>query len=204
MNRPLRVGLTGGIGSGKTTVAGLFRQQGVTVIDADDIAHELVEPGHPGYKAVLEYFGRDIAGASGTLDRKKMRQLVFSDPEKKQALESILHPLVYKEIENRITMIDSAYCIIAIPLLLETGGERHVDRVLAVDCDEEDQIQRAMIRDNTDRDDIMSIMAAQVTRERRLAEADDIIRNDRDISYLVQQVADLDSRYRAMAASANQ
>ena len=200
LNRTLRVGLTGGIGSGKTTVAELFRQRGVTVIDADDIAHALIEPGQPGYNAVLEYFGRDIAGESGTLDRKRMRQLVFSNPEKRQALESILHPLVYNEIQDRIATIDSAYCIIAIPLLLETGGGRYVDRVLAVDCNEEDQIQRAMARDNTDRDDIMSIMATQVTRERRLAEADDIIRNDRDISHLVQQVAELDSRYRAMAA----
>ncbi len=199
---PLRIGLTGGIGSGKTTVSELFRQLNIPIIDADEIARQLVEPGQPGYAEVVRTFGSGILTPAGELDRARMRQQIFSDPEKKRALEAILHPLVYRAIKQACTGIEAPYVLIVVPLLLETGGERHVDRVLVVDAGEEQQIMRAQARDNTAADEIRSIMASQLDRQSRLARADDIIRNDCSLEQLQSRVDKLHTAYLELARAA--
>ncbi|MDX1518504.1 MAG: dephospho-CoA kinase [Gammaproteobacteria bacterium] len=196
---PLRVGLTGGIGSGKSTVSDMFMNLGVPVIDADVLAHRLTEPGQAAWSAIVQSFGREVLDHTGALDRGLLREQVFSDPEKRKTLEAILHPLVYDGIKSGCTGIDSPYVLIVIPLLLETGGVEHVDRVLVVDCDEEEQIRRVLARDRTSREDVSRILAAQTDREIRLKSADDIIINDRDLAHLENQVQDLHEKYLTLA-----
>lgn len=199
----LRIGLTGGIGSGKTTVSGLFADLGVPILDADDIARGLAAPGQPGYLAILEHFGSGILACDGSIDRAKLRDLVFSRPDERRRLEALLHPLVLAELDQAAAGQLTPYCILSIPLLLETGCYHLVDRVLVVDVPESVQYQRVQARDGLDPMRIGRILAAQCTRQARLAAADDIIRNDGSLAEVERQVAALHQRYLLLAATAN-
>ena len=196
----LRVGLTGGIGSGKSTVCRLFTDIGVPVIDADEIARQLTGPAQPALRLIIEAFGANVLTDTGELNRAYLRDLVFNDDTARTSLENILHPLVYKEIEGRIRLLDSPYCIICIPLLIENHAQDKVDRVLVIDAPEEQQILRVCKRDHTHRKNIMRIMQTQTTRAKRLAEADDIIHNDGDMASLQRQFIILHAAYNNMAA----
>ncbi len=201
MNSTLRVGLTGGIGSGKSTVCKLFADFGVPIIDADQIAHDLVHPGQPALQTITETFREKIVtDYKGNLDRKRLRELIFLDSDSRKKLETILHPLIYDEMENQLTKIINPYCIMCIPLLIETRAMNKVDRVLVIDIPETLQIQRACQRDNMNIQDIQKIIRAQTSRDIRLNAADDIIRNDGDLTFLHKQVKDLHEYYTKTAA----
>lgn len=200
----LKVGLTGGIGSGKTMVSNLFSDLGVPIIDADVIARELVRPGQPAYHEVIREFGEDIVDDQGELRRTVLRRIVFSEPGRKGRLEAILHPLVRNGIEQRASLANFTYCIISIPLLFETGGESSVDRVLVVDAPESIQLSRACARDGVSEDAVRKIMTAQATRAQRLAGADDIIYNDLDRENLRRQVNLLHDKYLVIASNSLQ
>lgn len=191
----LIVGLTGGIGSGKSTVAERFAARDVPVIDADVIAREVVEPGTPGLARIVEAFGRDILDENGRLDRSRLGARVFQDPESRKRLEAILHPLIRAEIQRRITHITAPYCVLVIPLLIETGQTDLVHRVLVVDTPRELQYRRVAARDNRPRAEIEAILDVQAGREDRLAAAHDVIVNDADLDALDRQVARLHQRY---------
>jgi len=191
----LKIGLTGGIGSGKSTVAGIFQQQGIPVIDADEIAHELVEPGKPVLEKLAAEFGPRILTHGGELDRKALRNLVFHDPRAKFRLEAIMHPAVFAEMKRQAEKIQAPYCIFAIPLLIETDSQALVDRVLVVDCPERLQIERVKERDGLDESLIKRILATQATRQERIAQAHDLIVNTGDLSLLEKQVRDLHQNY---------
>ena len=190
----LKIGLTGGIGCGKTTVANLFAELGVPLIDTDEIAHDIVEPGKPALDLLEVHFGKQII-ASGSLDRAALREIVFSDPEQKKHLESILHPLVYQEIQRQLDKLLGNYAIISIPLLLETKMQSFVDRILVVDCPVEWQINRVKNRDQLSVQRIQSIISTQVSREQRLSAADDIIDNSSTPQQLAEQVKKLHNSY---------
>lgn len=191
----LIVGLTGGIGSGKSTVAECFAARDVPVIDADVIAREVVEPGTPGLARIVEAFGRDILDENGRLDRSRLGARVFQDPESRKRLEAILHPLIRAEMQRRITHITAPYCVLVIPLLIETGQTDLVHRVLVVDTPRELQYRRVAARDNRPRAEIEAILDVQAGREDRLAAAHDVIVNDADLDALDRQVARLHQRY---------
>lgn len=197
---PLRVGLTGGIGSGKTTVANLFAQRGATLIDADKIAHELTLRGTPSYTAIIKHFGADILTKTAELDRQKLRELIFKNPEAKQWLEKRLHPLILQAICEQISQSFSPYCIIVIPLLVETRMKLDfLDRVCVIDAPETLRVQWASQRDQVAPADILAIMSSQSSREERLAIADDVIINDRDLEALEDQVKKLHQQYLQIA-----
>ena len=195
MQPVLRVGLTGGIGSGKSTVCRLFSAIGVPVIDADEIAHQLTGSAQPALNLIVKAFGAHVLTESEDLNRAYLGDLVFNDETARKKLEHILHPLIFKEIESRIKSLDHPYCIICIPLLIEIHAQDKVDRVLVIDATEEQQILRACERDHTDRKNILRIMRTQATRARRLAEADDIIHNDSDLASLQRQIYKLNAAY---------
>ena len=197
----LRIGLTGGIASGKTTVANLFAARGIAVIDTDEIAREIVAPGQPALARVVETFGRDVLDSSGALDRRRLRALVFADPAQRRRLEAVLHPLILEEMARRSAHAQGPYQVLVVPLLAETGSEEHVDRVLVVDCPVEVQIRRLLARDVENERQAQSMIAAQATREQRLSLADDIILNDGDLEALKSQVEVLDRRYRQLSRS---
>jgi dephospho-CoA kinase len=200
--RPVfRVALTGGIASGKSTVAGLFARRGVPVIDTDVIAREVVEPGQPALAQVLAEFGAGVVDADGRLDRRRMRERIFADPGARQRLEAILHPAIRAEMERQSMAAGGPYQLLAIPLLAEGGRRDHVDRVLLVDVPEELQIRRLMLRDGVTYEEARASLNAQATRAERLALADDVIRNTGRPDDLDEAVAALDARYRGMAAS---
>ena len=192
------VGLTGGIGSGKSAVADLFAQRGVTVVDTDAIAHALTTPGGVGMAAIRAEFGEAVANADGALDRAAMRAMVFADPSARKRLEAILHPLIRAESERQIAdkPAGSAYAILMVPLLIESGDYRkRVNRIAVVDCAESTQIERVMSRSGLARSEIERILAAQATRAERLAAADDIIDNDGALAGLAPQIERLHHRY---------
>ncbi len=197
--RPFCIGLTGGIGSGKTTACRLFSELGVPVLDADQIAHDLTRPGQSATRTIIKTFGEKIGSKDGGIDRTRLRQLIFNDPESKQKLEAILHPLIYAEIERRALSLKADYCIIAIPLLIETHAEHLVDRVLVIDASEATQLQRAGPRDSSDAASIIKIIKSQASREERLGRADDIIHNDGNIESLKAQVCNLHTVYTRLA-----
>ena len=197
--RPLIVGLTGGIGSGKSTVADIFGQLGIPVIDADAIAHALVEPGQPAFGEIIKAFGPDSVDASGVLDRNRLRKLVFSDPEQRHRLEEILHPKIRSEIITLTTNIQTPYCIVVIPLLLETDQRDLVDRILVVDTGLENQIARVTMRNGLPRHEIIAIIGAQASRDRRLAAADEVIKNDGSLDELADQVRAQHEKYLKIA-----
>lgn len=200
MRPSLVIGITGGIGSGKTTVANLFAALGVPVIDADDLARRVVAPGEPGYEEIVQHFGSDILTEAGELDRRKIRERVFSDPDKRERLEAIVHPRVYAELNRQLDELASPYAIVVVPLLIETGRQDIVDRVLVVDSPQELQIERTLRRDGTTRAGVEEILAAQTDRRSRLAAADDVIENAGSESTLEGEVARLHHQYLEVAA----
>ena len=191
----LVVGLTGGIGSGKTTVANGFSALGVPVIDTDVLARELVEPGQPALDEIISTFGTEVTTADGRLDRNYMRQLIFTDPARKTQLEAILHPKIRQRIRTLLADIRSAYCIVVIPLLFETRQTDLVDRILVVDSPEKEQLTRVAARDSLSDNAIMAIINSQANRNTRLAAADDIIVNDRGMSELTGHIQKLHRYY---------
>lgn len=195
MGSLLKVGLTGGIGSGKTTVAALFHDCGAPCIDADQISHAVTEPGEPGYKGIIELFGAEVVDADKRLNRRKIREIVFNDHALKTKLEKLIHPLVRAGIQQFVEQAKYNYCIIGIPLLLETNATSNIDRILVVDLPEDLQIIRACNRDNATKESIESIIKAQIPREQRLTKADDVIHNTKDLNYLKQQVEALHEKY---------
>ena len=189
------IGLTGGIGSGKTVVANLFSALGVPVVDADEMAREVVTPGRPAYEEIVREFGTEVLTKTGELDRRLMRERVFADPANRKRLEAIVHPRVYAEIKQRIDALNAAYAIIVVPLLIETGGTDLVDRVLVVDAPKALQIERASRRDGTTTAAIEQILATQANRSLRLEAADDVIVNDASESSLGERVSALHDLY---------
>jgi len=199
--KPYTVGLTGGIGSGKSAVAGLFARRGVAVIDTDEIAHELTRPGGEAIEAIRAAFGAGAIGADGALDRDGTRKLVFGDAAARKKLEGILHPLIRKESERRRARAQSPYAILVVPLLVEGGVDRsRYARVLVVDCTEAQQVERAMRRSGLSETEVRAILAAQATREQRLAHADDVIDNSGTPEALEPQVSHLNEEYLTLAA----
>jgi dephospho-CoA kinase len=194
----LLIGLTGGIGTGKSTVCKLFAERGVAVIEADAIAKELVVPTQPVLQAIVREFGKSIIDAQGRLRRDRLRSIIFSDPERRKQLEKLLHPLILEEMLSRANKAGGSYCILCIPLLIETAQSSAVDRVIVVDAPEALQIQRVIERDHLTIDEIKAIMQAQASREERLEAADDIIVNDSDITKLAEQVEALHQKYLAL------
>ena len=199
--KPYTVGLTGGIGSGKSAVAELFAKLGVTVVDSDEIAHELTQPGGAAIGPIRRAFGASLIGADGALDRARMRKLAFGDAAAKKKLEAILHPLIREESARRCERADSAYAILVVPLLVEGGIDRsRFARVLVVDCTEAQQIERVIRRSGLPESEVRDILAAQATREQRLAFADDVIDNSGAPEALEHQVSRLDRQYLTLAA----
>lgn len=195
----LRIGLTGGIASGKSTVAALFSRRGVTVIDTDAIAHELVRPGSPVLGEIIDRFGADMRTADGALDRARLRKRVFADTEERRSLEAILHPRIRAEVQSRLARVSEApYVVIVVPLLIETDFAELVDRILVVDASESQQHERAVAR-GMDPTIARQVIAAQVSRSERRARADDIIDNTASSASLEQAVATLHERYLALA-----
>jgi dephospho-CoA kinase len=198
---PFAVGLTGGIGSGKTTVAELFAELGAGVVDTDEIARALTGPGQAAVAEIARRFGPQYVTADGALDRARMRKLAFEDAREKKDLESILHPLIRREAERRVANSTAPYVILVVPLLFESGAYRtRVRRVLVVDSDQETRIERVRRRDHLPREEILAIMASQIGHAERLRRADDVIRNDGDLAALEAQVAALHHKYLALAA----
>lgn len=194
-----RVGLTGGIGSGKSTVAERFAQQGVVVSDADAISHALTCPGGAALPAIRAAFGHNVVDTEGNLNRTALRQLVFADPEARQRLEQILHPMILEQMLDETSAAASSYALLVIPLLLETGQDRLVDRVLVVDLPESEQIARVSRRNGLDAAEIRRIIASQASRGRRLAAADDVIDNGGTPEGLRTRVHQLHRLYLALA-----
>jgi dephospho-CoA kinase len=197
--RPLLIALTGGIASGKSAVARLFENLGVPVLDTDQIARDVVEPGMPAFAQIVESFGREVLDAAGRLDRRRLRDRVFSDPVQRQLLESITHPAIRAELARRAVAAGGAYQVHVIPLLIEGGRNDMYDRVLVVDCPEEQQIERLMTRDQSSAEQAQSILAAQASREQRLAAADDVIVNTGTLADLEQFVLTLHQNYERLA-----
>lgn len=191
----LKVGLTGGIGSGKSTACKIFSELGVPIIDADIIAHNLVMPGTPALQAIIIEFGEEIVTKEGCLNRQKLRNQIFTNTTDRNKLNNILHPAIYSEITLETERIQSKYCIIAIPLLLETDASKIIDRILIIDAPRELQLSRASIRDNVTQNDIEAIIHSQISPDDRFAAADDIIKNDGDIDNLHRQICDLHKFY---------
>ena len=190
-----RVGLTGGIASGKTAVANSFATHGVPVIDTDVIAREVVEPGQPALAAVVDAFGTGVLAADGRLDRPRLRERIFGDAEARRRLEAILHPAIRAEMERQSRAAGGPYQVLVIPLLVEGGRRDHIDRVLVVDLPEATQIERLMRRDGVSRDQAEAALRAQASRDARLAFADDVIENTGDVAALETRVAKLHGDY---------
>jgi dephospho-CoA kinase len=197
------VGLTGGIGSGKSAVADAFAALGVDVTDTDRIAHALTAPGSAGLAGIVAAFGTDVLRADGTLDRDRLRERVFADSGARARLEAILHPLIRAEAAREVARWKSPYGLLVVPLLFERGGHRDlVRRTLVVDCPEEIQVARVTARSGLAATEVRAIMAAQLPRAERLARADDVLDNSGGREAIAPQVAELDRRYRRLAAEA--
>jgi dephospho-CoA kinase len=195
------VGLTGGIGSGKSAAADCFAAHGIAVIDTDAIARELTVPGGAALPALVAAFGTGVVAADGALDRARVRALVFADAEARKRLEGILHPLIRQVAGERCRLAASPYVILAVPLLVESGTYRErCDRIVVVDCPEALQISRVMARSGLAEAEVRAIMATQATRGERIAAADDVLANDADFAGLAAQVAALHRKFLALAA----
>ena len=197
----LLIGLTGGIGSGKTAVSDRFAALGVPIIDTDQLSRELVAPGEPALGEIRADFGPEILTDTGELDRPALRRRVFADPAARRRLEAILHPRIREAMLARVRSLNAPYVILVIPLLLETGQQDLVDRILVVDTSPEAQRARVRQRDGLEDDQIDQMLAAQIDRNTRLAAADDLIRNDADLHTLDHAVARLHAKYLALSAS---
>ena len=191
----MRVGLTGGIASGKTTVAELFAELGIAIVDTDVIAREVVEPGQPALEEIRGVFGDAVIDASGHLDRAAMRSIVFADPGQRRQLEQILHPKIREEARRQSMAASSPYHMVAVPLLAESPMKDEMDRILVVDCDEETQLKRLLERDAESESQARKIIAAQASRNERLAIADDVISNDGSLESTREQVRRLHELY---------
>lgn len=199
--RRFSVGLTGGIGSGKTTVADMLAARGAAVVDTDQIAHQLTAPDGLAIPQIRAQFGDAFLTAEGAMDRSRMRAYVFAEPGAKARLEAILHPLIRAETERAAQQAQGDYLVFVVPLLVESGGWRQrVSRVLVVDCHEPTQVRRVISRSGLPESQVRAIMAAQATREQRLAAADDVISNDGDALALVPQVDRLHALYASLAS----
>lgn len=197
------VGLTGGIGSGKTTVANLFAAEGITLVDADIVAREVVAPGSKGLEAIVTHFGAEILTPEGELDRAKLRQRIFSHPEEREWLNQLLHPMIRQEMLAQVEKATSAYVIMVVPLLFENGLDRLVNRTLVVDISPELQINRTVKRDNVDAYQVNNIISSQCSRSEKLARADDIIDNQGEISTLKREVLALHQRFLQLSGTDN-
>jgi dephospho-CoA kinase len=200
--RTYRVGLTGGIASGKTTVARLFAALGAPVVDADQLSREVTARGSPLLTRIAERFGAQLVAPDGTLDRRALRGLVFADPQARADLEALTHPAIFEALEQRSAVAGGPYQILVLPLLVEKHHERIVDHVVVVDCDEGLQIRRLQARDGSTLDEARAILAAQASRAARLEAADDVIANVGDLQSLRVQVEQLHARYLSLAAEA--
>jgi dephospho-CoA kinase len=197
----LRIGLTGGIGSGKSTVAALLATRGVPVIDTDDIAHRLAQPGQPAFDEIVREFGEDILDENRRIDRNRLRERVFTNNHDRQKLESILHPHIRVAAQEKLTELSAPYCILVVPLLIESGFHDLTDRVLVVDASENMQIQRTATRSGMNEAEIRQIMAVQATRAQRLQKADDVIDNNSDRKRLEAEVERIHQWYLSLAAT---
>ena len=197
--RALRVGLTGGIASGKSLVANMFVKLGAELLDADQIGREVVAPGEPALAAIRAAFGAQVLSARGELDRAALRKLVFADPDKRRTLDELLHPLIRARLLARLDQVSRPYAIVAVPLLVETDFAALVDRVAVVDCPESTQLERLMRRDGIPRAEAIAMIAAQADRATRLRAAHDVIDNSGDVEATRRQVALLHHRYLELA-----
>lgn len=198
------VALTGGIGSGKTTIANAFADRGVDIVDADVIARQVVEPGQPALAAIRQRFGADVMQSDGSLDRKALRQRIFTSEEDKTWLNALLHPLIQAETRRQLALTHSVWCLWVVPLLVENNLQHRANRVLVVDVDRETQLRRTIARDGISREQAEHILAAQVSRDQRLAVADDIIDNGGSPESVTARVALLDQQYRQLAGAIDQ
>ncbi len=201
MRRAFRVGLTGGIACGKSTVANLFAALGITIVDTDLLAREVVAPGSPLLSEISRHFGAEVLQMDGSLDRARLRARVFANPAERQWLETLTHPAIRALTDARCEAATGKYVIVAIPLLVETGGADRFDRVLVVDCDPEVQLARLQARDGSTSRQAAQVLAAQATREQRLAVANEVILNNGDIAALRDQVEKLHRQYTAAAST---
>jgi dephospho-CoA kinase len=195
----LKIGLTGGIGCGKTTVSKIFDQLHTPIIDADEIAHQLVAAGQPALLEIEQAYGSGMLNSDGSLNRKKLRELIFSEPSQKQKLENMLHPLVYLSIKTEVERLNTPYCIICIPLLFETHMSHLVDRILVVDCSVQTQIKRLKKRDNMTLESIQSIINSQVSQAFRKAHTNDLIDNSETNDRLAEQIKKLHNFYLSLS-----
>lgn len=193
--KPWTLGLTGGIGSGKSAVAEHFVELGVDLVDADQAARWVVEPGRPALAAIAEHFGDQVLQPDGQLNRSALRAQVFADPAQRHWLERLLHPLIAQEVARFLAAATSPYAIMVSPLLIESGQYRLAQRVLVIDVPEQVQIERTMRRDRLSAEQVQAILAAQTTREERLRHADDVLINDRDLAWMRSEVERLHAYY---------
>lgn len=197
MGKSLKIGLTGGVASGKTTVSDFFKGLGISVIDADVISHEVTQPDGSAFEEIISSFGSNILDENGLIDRKKMRAIIFDDASKKEMLERIIHPKVREEMFDSVSQSNDHYLIVSVPLLVETGVNQMMDRILVVDCSEETQIERLIHRDKITLDEAKSILRNQTSRSNRLKAADDLIVNEKNVTLneLEKEVLELNERY---------
>ncbi|MWJ26671.1 dephospho-CoA kinase [Halomonas sp. ZH2S] len=196
------IGLTGGIASGKSTVVRAFESLGVPWVDADDVAREVVQPGEPALEAIAERFGTSVLQENGSLDRRKLRDIIFNDPEQRLWLESVTHPRVRERLLEHLARLQAsqpAYVMLVSPLLFESGQDALVDRCVVVDVPEALQLQRTQARDDVSESQVRAILAVQLSRQERLSRADDVIDNSRSEAEMREQVAQLDRRYRELS-----
>lgn len=193
------VALTGGIGSGKTTISDMFAELGVEVIDTDEIARALTGKAQPAVRDIADKFGPEIIDSDGSLNRDRMRELVFSDPQAKETLQNILHPLIRAEVQRRLAASTAPYALVVVPLLVESRGYGFANRIVVVDCSEEQQIERVAHRSGLPQEQIRAIIASQASRSERLSVANDVIHNDGEISALRSQVQKLHQHYLSLA-----
>ncbi|MDH7944560.1 dephospho-CoA kinase [Pseudohongiella sp. SYSU M77423] len=194
----LIIGLTGGIGSGKSAATRFFSELGITVVDADELSREVVKPGEPALQAIVAHFGDGVLLDDGQLDRRQLRQRIFDDHNERKWLEQLLHPLIRQEIISRLTTSTSPYTLLSSPLLLETDQQRLCSRVLLIDAPESLQIERTIVRDNSSEATVKAIMESQMARHARIERADDIIVNDGDLNQLKDAVTAQHQRYLEM------
>lgn len=197
------VGLTGGIGSGKTAVSDRFAALGIKIVDADICARVVVEPNKPALAQIAEHFGQNILNADGTLNRALLREKIFVDANERRWLESLLHPLIFEEMWSQLQTAESPYAILVSPLLIEAGQSAICQRILVVDAPETAQLARTMQRDSNSAEQVKAIMATQATREQRVAGADDVIINDEDLPALHRKVDALHQQYLLLAQAAH-